>query len=163
VITTLAPVTSRALDAEGAVSAAVLRTFRRNLLHLQQDQLADKLLVELWTYRAWEQGRRPLTRFPVYQLHALTRALAEQGVPQSLLGALDAAVELDCDITRALASKENLFPPPGRTDTWLALLRWALSGSTPLMFMGLRNVQAPRICSRDQRILMLRAGWECGG
>jgi transcriptional regulator with XRE-family HTH domain len=157
---TRARIHSQGID--GLVSGAVLRTYRRRL-QLNQQAIADQLGVDLNTYRAWESGRRSLSRVSVVKFKALSRGLVDIGVPRSAVGVLDTAIELDIDIVRALASEENLFPPPGCTETWRALLQWSLGGPAPVVFLGWRQVEPPRFCPADQRLLMARAGWELGG
>jgi hypothetical protein len=71
-------------------------------------------------------------------------------------------VPADVDVTRALVSDQDPFQPDGCCESWRSLLQWALGGPAPFMFQGLR-VEAPRMCARDQRVLMARVGWECGG
>lgn len=146
---------------EGLVSGAVLRAFRRSL-GLSQKAFAQLLIVDIYTYRSWESGRRALTRVPVYRFRALCRALVAAGVTRALIGALDVALDLDLDIARALASGDDLFPPDGCSETWQALLQWTLGGPAPLMLQGLRT-EPPRVCPRDLRVLTARAGWELGG
>lgn len=147
--------TGRAVEAEGVICGAILRECRYSL-QLNQDEMADKLMVDLCTYRSWEGARRPITHLTIHRYKALTRNLLSVGAPATYVELLDLAIEVDLAIGRALVSEDNPFPPTGRCDQWHALLAWALIGTTPKTFDDAGVVQTPRISAVDRNKLLKR-------
>jgi transcriptional regulator with XRE-family HTH domain len=148
---TQAPATSVAT--EGVICGAILRECRR-VLDLHQEAIAEKLMVNLNTYRAWEDGRRPVTRLPLHRYKALVRSLADIGAPEVYLDLLDLAVEVDIAVGRALISDDNPFPPAGRCERWYALLAWVLLGTQPVPASVVGLAKPPRLSHSDRTRLM---------
>jgi len=143
------------VDSEGVIAGAVLREARR-ALRLRQDQIAERLFVDIDTYRSWEHGRRSLTRIAVHRYKALIRGLLDVGVPTELVDALDVAVDVDLAIGRALVSEENPFPPVSKCPMWHELLAWAVIGTVPEAFERYGVATAPRMATTDRNRLLRR-------
>lgn len=143
------------VKSEGVIAGAVLREARR-ALGLRQDQIAEKLFVDIDTYRSWEHSRRSLTRVAVHRYKALIRGLLDIGAPAELVDALDVAVDVDLAIGRALVSEENPFPPVSRCPLWHELLAWAVIGTVPDAFKVYGVAAAPRMAAADRSTLLRR-------
>ncbi|MET0522640.1 MAG: hypothetical protein ABW156_11830 [Jiangellaceae bacterium] len=147
--------TTTTTPAEGVICGAVLRESRR-FLGVRQDAMADRLLVDINTYRSWEHARRPITRLALHRFKSLTRSLLGMGIPDEYVAVLDLAVEVDLAIGRALSSEENPFPPFGKCDGWHELLAWSLLGITPRLFAENPQATQPRLSQVDRACLIKR-------
>ncbi|MBB5121360.1 DNA-binding transcriptional regulator YiaG, partial [Streptomyces eurocidicus] len=128
---------SRNRAAEGLVTGHLFKVIRERL-PCTQSQLGECLGVDTTTVQGWESGRRPVAAMPAAQFLMLRRRFLGLGADPGLLVLLDAAMDADSVIARALCydhAHEELesHPLAGWVFTRASthMIAWALTGIPP--------------------------------
>lgn len=123
-------------DREGRVSGYVLKTIRQTV-GFTQEQLAERLHVDVSTLQGWESGRRPLMAVSAGAYLKLRHLLHRLGASPRLLGQLDTGLEADRFIGYMLASNGPIDLDNHPLATWVItrpfteLVAWPFTGDVP--------------------------------
>ncbi len=130
---------------EGRISGYVFKLMRESTA-LTQEQLAERLNMDVTTVQGWESGRRPLMAVPVGSYLALKHTLLGLPVAPRLLSQLDLAMEADRFLGYIL-STDRAEPTGHPLASWVItrsftdLLAWPFTKQTPAV---LTQVISPR-------------------
>lgn len=116
----------------------VLKTIRQTVgLTQDQEQLAEKVQVDVSTLQGWESGRCPLMAIPAGSYLRLRHLLHRLGASPRLLVQLDTALEADRFIGYMLASDGPIDLDNHPLATWVItrpfteLVAWPFTGTVP--------------------------------
>ncbi|MDT0303546.1 helix-turn-helix domain-containing protein [Streptomonospora wellingtoniae] len=123
-------------DREGRIAGYVLKVIRQVLGSTQED-LAERLRVDVTTVQGWESGRRPLTAVSAGTYLRIRHFLLRSGASPRLLPQLDTAMEADRFIGYVLSSEGPIELDGHPLASWVItrpftdLLGWTFTGTAP--------------------------------
>jgi transcriptional regulator with XRE-family HTH domain len=129
---------SKGSRATGIISGFVLKLARQSTA-LTQEQLAERLAVDVSTIQGWESGRRPLAAMHAGEFLRLSSQLSRLGAPASTGRHLREAIEADHVLSVGIVAGDTL---PGAADihplaagvhrrTTTSLITWPIVERTP--------------------------------